>query len=468
MASGKGQGVAPLRDGPALLMMILLITHRKDPMILNEILIIFVLLLINGFFALSEIAIVSASKPMLRQLAKQGNARAAKALRLGEDPGKFLSSVQVGITLVGILAGAYGGATIAEKITPFFDSLYFIAPHGGTVAVAIIVTAITYFSVVIGELVPKQAALSNPEKLAMIVAGPMLFLAKVATPIVWVLEGSGGVLMQMLGILKGREDQVTEEEVRAILTGGAESGALEKSEHDMLQRVIRLGDRDVKSIMTHRTDVTFIDINDSLETIRKKVHEAGHSRYPVIDGSPDRVIGVVQAKELLDGALSFQELNLMSYVKEAHVLSENTPCLSVLEHFKAARLHLTVVVDEYGITKGIVTTSDILEAIVGIIPSNYDSEDQELIVQREDGSWLVDGRTPIDEIHLSIGLDDIGSDGDFDTIAGFVLHNLRKAPQEGAAFELYGCRFEIMDMDGRRIDKILISQSVPVETDDKE
>lgn len=427
-------------------------------MILTEVLIIFVLLLINAYFAMSEIAIVSASKPMLKHLAKQGNKRAEVALQLAENPGRFLSTVQVGITLVGILAGAYGGATIGEKIAPNLNEIAFINPHGETVAVALIVTAITYFSVVIGELVPKRFALVHSETLALMVARPMKGLSILAHPIVIILEVSANFLMKVLRIAD-KDDSVSEEEFHAILSEGAESGVIEKSEHEMLQRVIRLDDRDVKSIMTHRTEVVFIDVNDSIEDIRRKVHEAGHSRYPVTDGGPDELKGIVQAKELLDSALGNSgQLNIMNHVKDVLILPESASCLQALESFKKHHINLIVIVDEYGSTQGIVTSADILEAIVGILPSNYDKDDQVKIVQRADGSWLVDGRTPIEEIHLSIGLGQISADEDFDTIAGYMLEELRRSPKEGARFEAHGYFFEIVDMDGHRIDKVLISK----------
>ncbi len=414
-------------------------------------------MLINGFFALSEIAIVSASKPLLRQLAKQGNHRAEVALSLAENPGRFLSTVQVGITLVGILAGAYGGAAIAEDIAPHLNAVPWIFPHGDTLAVAIIVTCITYFSVVVGELVPKQFALAHAESLALFVAPIMKGLSWLTTPVVAVLNFSAQTLLRVLRV-KPNADTVTEEEVKAILTESAESGVLEKAEHEMLQRVIRLADRDVKSIMTHRTDVVFIDVNDSREALRRKIHEAGHSRYPVVDGDTDRVIGILQAKEMLDGILSDDNFDLHNFVRDAHILPENISCLTALENFKRHHINLMIIVDEYGSIQGIVTPSDFLEAIVGTIASNYGETDQPMIVERDNGSWLVDGRTPIEEIHLSIGIDAISADEDYDTIAGYLLAALRKAPKEGAWFEDHGYRFEIVDMDHHRIDKILINK----------
>jgi putative hemolysin len=427
-------------------------------MITPELLIIFFLLLLNAFFALSEMAIVSASKPLLRQMAKQGNRRAAAALRLAEDSGRFLSTVQVGITLVGILAGAYGGAEIADKLGPVFDQYPFMAPHGQTVAMVLVVVGITYFSVVIGELIPKQFALSQPERLAMWVAGPMSLLSLACTPLVAFLEGSANSFFRLFG-LRREAEKVTEAEVKAMLAEGAASGAIEPKEHDMLQRIIRLGDRDLKSIMTHRMDVVFIDVRDNLETIRKKVHESGHSRYPVIDGDVTKIIGIVQAKELLDAALNFsQTLNVREMLREAPMLPENFNCLDMLDIFKNSPIHIAVVVDEYGAAAGIVTASDLLEAIVGIMPSNYDANDQPLITQRQDGSWLVDGTAPIDEIHLVIGLEEIDADADFDTIAGFILSSMGRRPDVGEFMDRYGYRFEVVDLDGPRIDKVLITR----------
>ncbi|WP_324763421.1 hemolysin family protein [Sinorhizobium meliloti] len=423
-----------------------------------ELLVIFILLLINAFFALSEMAIVSASKPLLRQMVKQGNRRAEAALTLAEDPGKFLSTVQVGITLVGILAGAYGGATIAAKIAPFLNDIGWISPYGDTVAVALVVTLITFLSVVIGELIPKQLALRNPEGLAMLVAGPMALLSRIAAPVVFIFETAASIAMRLMGMRPEDADRVTEEEVQAIMAEGVESGAIEKSEHEMLRRIIRLGDRNVKSIMTHRTEVGFIDVHDSLETIGQKIRQFGHSRYPVIDGPSGDVIGAVLTKEILNVAPA-APFNIRDYVREILTLPETASCLKALEAFKSSSINMAMIVDEYGSTEGIITTADILEAIVGVIPSNYDNSEHALIRQRDDGSYIVDGRTPIDEIHLQIGIDGIEADGDFETIAGFLVQQLRKTPEEGDTAEAHGYRFEVIDMDGRRIDKILVSRA---------
>lgn len=425
---------------------------------MSEFFVIFVLLLINAFFALSEMAIVSASKPMLRQMAKQGNARAEVALRLAEDPGKFLSTVQVGITLVGTLAGAYGGATIAAKFAPLLDEVAWINPYGNTVALVLVVTLITFLSVVIGELIPKQLALKNSEALAMFVARPMHFLSRITAPVVYLFETAASLAMRLLGIRPDDPDHVTEEEVHAIMAEGVESGAIEKSEHEMLRRIIRLGDRNVKSIMTHRTEVSFIDVNDSLETVGRKIDQFGHSRYPVVDGPSGDVLGAVLAKEVLNAPTS-GPFDVRRYIKEIHTLPETASCLKALEAFKSSSINMAMIVDEYGSTEGIITIADILEAIVGVLPSNYDDIEHALIRQREDGSYLVDGRTPIDEIHLTIGIEGIDADGNFETIAGFLVQQLRKTPEEGDVAIAHGYRFEVVDMDARRIDKILVSRS---------
>ncbi|MDO9418577.1 hemolysin family protein [Pararhizobium sp.] len=435
-------------------------------MIASELLVIFLLLLVNAFFALSEMAIVSASKPMLRQMARQGNRRAATALGLAEDSGNFLSTVQVGITLVGTLAGAYGGANIGDKLAPVLNEVSWIAPYGAPVAVGLVVTLITYLSVVIGELIPKQLALRNSEAIAMMVAPPMLFLSRIVSPVVYLFQTSAALVMRLFGLRPGDPDQVTEAEVQAIMAEGVESGAIEKTEHEMLKRIIRLGDRNVKSIMTHRTEISFIDIDDSLETIRNKVHVSGHSRYPVIDGETGDVVGAVLAKELLDAALSKGSIKIREHIKDVHTLPETTSCLKALEAFKSSHINLAIIVDEYGSTEGIVTAADILEAIVGVLPSNYDDMEHAFVRLREDGSYLVDGRTPIDEIHLSIGLDQIDGTGSFETIAGFLVQELRKTPEEGDTAEAFGYRFEVIDMDSRRIDKILVSRIDTSASDD--
>ena len=401
---------------------------------------------------------MSANRHLLSQMAKKGNKRAQAALSLSDDPGRFISTVQIGITLVGILAGAYGGATIAEALKASLNNIAFIAPHGDTLAVVLVVSVITYCSVVIGELVPKKIALSRPEPIALFIAIPMLMISKLFTPIVMALELSASGILKILGILHLGPAKVTEVEVKAVLAAGADSGAIEHEEHHMLQRIIRFGDRDLRSIMTPRVDVTTVDINDSIEDIQQKVQDSGHSRYPVTDGDSSNVVGVVYTKTLLEASLEDEAIDVAAHVQKAPIMTELAPCLKALEQFKSSPVDMIIVVDEYGDMQGIVTGADILEAIVGHIPSNYDEDHAPFIFQRQDGSWLVDGLTPIDEIHLTIGMDVLETGKKYDTIAGFVLHHLGKTPKVEDQFEAFGFRFEIIEMDDQRIDMILITK----------
>lgn len=352
--------------------------------------------------------------------------------------------------------GLYGGASIAQKLIEPFNAISFINPHGEMVAVFLVVTCITYFSVVVGELVPKQAALNNSEKLAMFIARPMAMLSLICTPVVLILEVSAKILTKVLGITVD-DPGVTETEIRAVIAEGAANGAIDENEHDLMRRIIRLGDRDVKSIMTHRTDVTFIDLADTLDQVRQKITEAGHSRYPVIDGDKTRVLGIIKTKELMAKDISDANFAVKNYLKDIVFMKETEACLDALNKFRSQSIHIAAVIDEYGTFEGIFTTSDLLEAIIGIIPSNYDNDDAPHIVQRDDGSWLVDGLTPIDEIHMTIGLEQIGANADYETIAGFVLSEMGASPKTGAVVQFANHAFEIIDMDKHRIDKILIT-----------
>lgn len=423
---------------------------------MTEIIVIFILFVINAFFAMSELAIFSSSKPLLRQKAKQGDTRAATALRLAEDSGNFLSTIQVGITLVGIVAGTYGGASITEKLGPVLNAYPAIAPYGHLLAGIIVVAVITYFSVLIGELLPKQLALRNAEAIAIVVAGPMSLLARLTAPFVYLFETSARLVLMLFGIRGSDSEEVTEAEVHAVLAEGAESGVFEKSEHEMLRRIISLADRSVKSIMTHRTEMVAIDIKDTLEEVIDVVKESGHSRYPVTDGSADSVVGAVRAKDILRATLTPRSFAMKNYMQDIPTIPEMTTCLKAFEIFKASNIHMAVIVDEYGSTEGIITSADLLEAIIGILPSNYDDVDDIQIRERDDGSWLIDGRTPIHEMQLTFGLDDLSSEDGYETIAGFLVQQLRKNPQEGDKLDRFGYRFEVIDMDGRRIDKILM------------
>ena len=414
------------------------------------------LIILNGFFSLSEMAIVSSNKPILRAMSRRGNKGADDVLKLLENQGKFLSTIQVGITAVGTLAAAYGGATVAASLEALINKIPFLDNCAEGIAITIVVFAITYFSVVIGELIPKRIALRNPENISILVARPMISISHIFFPLVRIFDLSAEIVMKFFGIFTTTEDKVTEADLRAIISEGAESGVIEKSEHEMMQRIFRLDNRDAKSIMTHISEVTLIKTADSIDEIRRKIREAGHSKYPVIDSETQKIIGVAQTKELLSGVMLLNEIDIKNHLKEVHFISENTNCLKLLEMFKSASIHLAVVIDEYGEVEGIVTDSDVFEAIVGLLPANYDEKDFVMIRKRDDDSWVVDGMTPIDEIHILIGIEEINVEGGFDTIAGFLLDHLNKVPQEGDKVIKYGYSFEIIDMDGMRVDKILI------------
>ncbi|MDB5478014.1 MAG: Magnesium and cobalt efflux protein CorC [Alphaproteobacteria bacterium] len=428
---------------------------------MSELFVLLIFTLINAFFAMSEIAIVQSSKPLLRQMAKNGSKRAEIALELAENTGRALSTVQVGITLVGILAGAYGGATIAEKITPILASLPLIGQWAEQIALFVVVVLITYLSVVIGELVPKQYALAHPERMALISAYPMTLASKIGGPIVWIFNKSAKLILAVFGVTHTDKGSVTHDEVQAVLSEGAESGAIDPAEYQMLRRIIALDDREVKTIMTPRMDVMTIDVTDDLATIRRKINESGHSRFPVVENSLDNVKGLVVARELLEAALNnAEEFNVLNVMKEVQDLSDNTPCHKVLELFKNDPINFAMVIDEYGTVEGIVTASDILEAIVGSVASNYE-DNQHNIVQRDDGSWLVDGMTVTDEIVLTLGIEGLDHEDIYTTLSGYVLHEMGKTPEVGESFEALGHKFEIMDLDGKRIDKVLITKIEP-------
>lgn len=425
-----------------------------------EILIIVFLVLLNAFFAMSEMALVSSRRARLQQLAETRGGKGAKAaLALSEDPSNFLSTVQVGITLVGIIAGAYGGATIAERLGGTLDEVPWIAPYGGQVAFALVVAAITYLSLIIGELVPKRLALANPERISATVAGPMSVLSRAAAPLVWLLGVSTEGMLKLLGLSGIRDQTVTEEEVKTLIAEGTQTGVFEPVERQMIEGVLRLSDRSVRSIMTPRPDVVWLDLDDPQETIAREIRESGYSRFPACRGDLDEVQGIVATKALLDQALHGRPFDLRAVVVDALIVHDGTPVMRLLELFKQATVHMAVVVDEYGSVEGIVTVTDILEAIAGEMPDQGQGDGEQGIVRREDGSWLVDGMTPVDDVEAAIDLPALRvDDGDYHTIAGFVLDKLGHVPTASEYVDWEGYRFEVVDMDGRRIDKILIQK----------
>ncbi len=423
-----------------------------------EIIIILLLLLANGALALAEIAIVSSRKARLKQLEDEGSLRAHDALELAQEPSNFLSTVQIGITLVGILAGAFGGASLAAPLAVLLRQIPFLAPFADQIAFGIVVIVITYLSLVIGELVPKRLALTNPEQFAMSVARPMRVISRVAAPLVRFLSLSTDAVLRVLNVSLTTEQTVTEEEVKNLIDEGTATGVFEPTEREIVGRVFRLGDLVVNALMTPRTEIAAFDLQDSEKTIRRKLTLYDHSRYPVMRGTIDNLLGIVQTKDLIEQTLQGKSINIALAMKPALFVPEGMPALDLLEKFKAERTHLAMVTDEYGTVSGLVTITDLIEALVGEIPATAD-EDEPEVVERQDGSFLVDGKLPTHEFKEKFELKSLPDeeDGYYQTVGGFVMAMLGRIPRAGDVFEWNHWRIEVMDMDGRRVDKILLS-----------
>jgi putative hemolysin len=432
-----------------------------------EIIFIVLLILANGLFAMTEIAIVSARKSRLQQLANEGNAKAGIALALANDPNQFLSTAQVGITLVGILAGAYGGATIAETLAVALQKFAFLVKYSEVISLAIVVVTITFFSLILGELVPKRLALNNPEKIAAAMAAPMRFLSVIASPMVRLLSLSTDLVLRVLGMRPSKEPPVTEEEIKVLMDQGLQAGLFEEAEKDMVESVFNLGDTRLGALMTPRTEMEWLDIDDSAEEIARKLTESDYSRFPVAQGSLDTTLGVVRAKDLLTCIMKKQEIVLKDWLLKPLFVPESAGGLKVLELFKQSRTHIALVVDEYGSIQGMVTLYDILEAIVGDLPSIDDME-KPLAVQRKDGSWLLDGMLSVDEFKEIFSVKELPEEGSYQTLGGFVMAHLGRIPSIAETFEWEGMRFEVMDMDEHRVDQVLLiprQQQLPSKTD---
>ncbi|MEH1794562.1 hemolysin family protein [Nostoc sp.] len=433
-----------------------------------EILIILVLIIANGVFSMSEMAIVSARKVRLQQLANQGDAKARVALKLAESPNHFLSTVQVGISLIGILTGAFGGATIASRLAVYVKLVPLLAPYSEPLSFGIVVLLITYFSLIVGELVPKRLALNNPERIASIVAIPMQALAAIASPVVFLLSASTDLILRVLGITASTEPQVTEEEIKILIEQGTEAGTFEEAEQDMVERVFRLGDRPVSYLMTPRPDIVWLDLDDSPEENRQKMVDSAYSRYPVCQAGLDNVLGVIPVTDLLARSFRGEPLDLTVGLRQPVFVPESTRGLKVLELFKQTITHMALVVDEYGVIQGLVTLNDIMSEIVGDVPST-DGQDQPQAVQREDGSWLLDGMLPVEEFLELFGMEQWESEerGSYQTLGGFVITHLGRIPAAADHFEWQSMRIEVMDMDGNRVDKVLVVPKAAKSADTK-
>ncbi|MCA0318330.1 MAG: hemolysin family protein [Proteobacteria bacterium] len=422
---------------------------------LVEIAIILILTVVNGVLAMSELAVVSSRPARLKILADQGSTGAEVAIRLAEHPGRFLSTVQIGITLVGVLSGAFSGATLGVRLSAWMQDVGLSQNVAEWLGVGVVVVLITYLSLIVGELVPKQIALRDPERVAARVAPAMNVLSRLGAPLVWLLDNSGRLILMLLGQRGSGSDGVTEEEVKTIIAEAETAGVIERDEGEMIAGVMRLADRTANALMTPRREVEVVNLAEPLETIRQRVRASRRSRLPVQDGDADSIIGVVLAKDVLEAFAARARPDLASLVQEAPIVLDRTHALDVLRAIRASHVHMTLVFDEYGHFEGIVTANDVLEAIIGALP---EAADEELpIVTRDDGSLIISGWMAADEFAAQLGIQ-IDRDADFQTVAGFVLAEMQRLPQVGESFEKAGWRFEVLDLDGRRIDKILASR----------
>lgn len=422
-----------------------------------EIAIIFLLLLANGVFAMAEMAVVASRKTRLHQRSEKGERGAQQALSLANNPHEFLSAIQIGITLIGIFAGVFGGATIAEEIDAVIRNIPLVEPYSEAIAFGVVVVVITYFSLVIGELVPKRLALNNPEQIAISLATRIQLLANITRPINRFLGLSAGIVIRLLGVRPSIEPQVTEEEIRLLIEQGTQIGIFEVEEQEMIAGVLRLGDRRIDAYMTPRPQIVWLHLDDTPDEIRRIVNESGYSKFPVLDNGEDTVIGVVNTKDLLVQSLSNQQVDLKSALYPPLYVPKNTLALGLLELFKHKSTHMAIVIDEYGGIQGIITHQDLIEGIVGDIPSTDQPEAPE-IFQRADGSWLLDGLLHIDKLKEISRTAKLPGEEEarYQTIGGFVMTQLNKIPAVGDTFDWGQFRFEVVDMDGHRVDKVLV------------
>ncbi|HEV2529680.1 MAG TPA: hemolysin family protein [Thermomicrobiales bacterium] len=426
-----------------------------------EIAIIVVLIIANGLFSMSEIAVVSSRKARLQQAADSGSAGARSALALSDNPGRFLSTVQVGISLIGVLSGAFGGATLASRLAPVIEPIPVIGGSAQPVAFVIVVILITYATLILGELVPKRIGLSNPERVAAQIAPPMTALARVTSPAITLLERSTQLVLRLVPGGDAEEPPVTESEIAVLLDQGTEAGVFVAAERDLIGRVFELGDRRAINLMTPRSEVTWLDLEDPFETNRDLILSSHRSIFPVAMASLDDLRGVVRAKDILADLQRGTSHELEKHIRPVEFVPEGLPALRLLETFKRASDPMAIVVDEYGGTQGIVTLHDVLEEIVGDIGEEHHAEDPDA-VEREDGSWLIDGMVPVDGFLSLLGLPPLPDeeDGNYNTLGGFVLTRTGRIPDAGDLFDWQGWRFEVMDMDGNRVDKVLASPIV--------
>ena len=427
---------------------------------LVQFLILLLLLCINGLFAMAELAVVSSRRIRLKQMADQGSMGARSALKLLEEPTRFLSTVQIGITLIGVLAGVYSGANFAQPLEAWLARLPLFAQYAETTAYVIVVMGVTYLSLIVGELVPKRWALGHPESIAVKLAPPMQWVARWSAPLVWLLQRSTDLVLRVLGMRKAARHAVTEEDVRAMIAEGTREGVFHHEEHRMIEGVLRLADRNVRSVMVPRGDIVWLDVEDSRDAIWKAVRTSGHSSFLLCRGEIDELVGVVPITDLVEWMGEGGVADLARRATTPLVVQETTTVLRLLELYREAAAHLAVVVDEHGSIEGIVTSTDVLRAIAGELP-DVGGQDLPEAVRRADDSWLLDGRLAIDEAERLLERRDMASGDDYTTVAGFVLAQLGRLPTTAETFDWKDLRFEIVDMDDRRIDKLLVQRIPP-------
>nr|WP_246447758.1 hemolysin family protein [Novosphingobium flavum] len=419
------------------------------------------MILLNGLFSMSEMAIVSARTARLKVAAERGSRGARCALELAENPGKFLSTVQIGITLVGIIAGAYSGASLGGPMAERLAAWGVPARYADDAGFVLVIAATTYFSLVVGELVPKQVALRLSEPIAIWAAVPMRVIARITAPLVWLLDRSSTLLMRALGLRHASEQDVTEEEIHMMFAEATRSGVIEEDERAIMTGIMRLADRPVRELMTPRTELDTIDRRATEADVRALIKESPHSLWPVTDGEPDRIIGVVKVRDVLAVLLAGKRMQVARLMKKAEVVPDQLDAMDALRILQGADVAMAIVHDEYGHLEGVVTPADLLSAIAGDFASYQDEGADPMIVTREDGSLLVSGALPVDALAARFELD-LPEDRDFATAAGFVLSVMKRLPSEGDHFREQGWRFEVVDMDGRKIDKLLLSRDLPI------
>jgi putative hemolysin len=427
---------------------------------INDLLLLLVLILLNGVFAMSEIAIVSSRRARLLQMAETGNAGARHALTLASEPTRFLSSVQVGITSIGILNGAIGEASIASRLRVFLEQAPAVAPYAETLGLGIMVVLLTYFSLILGELVPKRLALTHPEAIASIIARPMEILATIGRPIVTLLSASTDTILRVLGVRQVKQPAVTLEEIRVLLEQGADEGVFEEAEHEMVTNVLNLDDRHVATVLTPRSDVVFLDVRDALDVNRQKLRQDLHNVLPLCDGGLDHVLGFVRSTAVLEKLLEGGTIDLPALAEKPLFVPETMSLMTLLEQLKRTHLPVALVVDEFGGVEGLVSLTDVIGSIVGELPSA--PGDEPSIVRREDGSWLLDGALDLDTVLRTLDAESLLSHDDrqhYHTLGGLAMLALRRVPRTGDVFERGHYRFEIVDMDGNRVDRVLASRS---------